>query len=350
MRSIFGGLFVLALCACFLKNAAAQQNLPIPEASQAASVSQTVGLTEITVRYHRPGVKGRAIWGGLVPYNEVWRAGANENTTISLSGPVRIGGKDLAAGTYGVHMIPTKENITVILSTNASSWGSYFYNEKEDALRLSVRPGQAPFQEWLSYQFNDITPSSVTLSLRWEKLEIPLLIEVDVPASVVKEARDVYLRGLGGFRWQGWQQAANYCSVHNVNLQEALAWADQSIRMNRNFSNLWVKGVLLEQTGQATEGERTKQEALLISDEASINVLGYQYFEGGNVERALELFTINVKKHPESWNAYDSLGEGYAAAGKTKEAIDAYSKALSMTSDEVQKVRIRTVLKGLGAK
>jgi len=337
------------LLAGLVMNAAAQQNLPLPEASPAASVTQTVGITEITVRYHRPGVKGRTIWGGLVPFDDVWRAGANENTTISFSGPVRFSGKEIAAGTYGLHMIPTKEECTVILSTNATSWGSYFYRQDEDALRVRVRPRPSPDQEWLSYQFNDLTPSSAVLSLRWAGLEVPMTIEVDVPASVVTQARDVYLRGLAGFSWQGWYQAASYCAMYAVNTQEALGWADRAIGMNRNFNTLWVKGVLLEQAGNKTEGDHTKQEAATLADEAAINALGYQYLGAGKLEGAIELFTANVRRYPDSWNVYDSLGEGYAAAGKTDLAITNYTKALTMTADETQKERIRKVLKGLGA-
>lgn len=341
---------MLSLLVVMTFNLYAQANLPIPDASPSASVTQTIGITDVTVTYHRPGAKGRTIWGGIVPYDQVWRAGANENTTIRFSGPVRFAGADLAAGTYGLHMVPTKSEFTIILSKNATSWGSYFYSKTEDALRVQVKPRKASPQEWLCYRFEDLKASSATLSLSWGELEIPMLIEVDVPSSVIRNAREVYLRGPAGFGWQGHYQAANYCAMNGVNLEEAMSWADRSIQANRNFSNLWVKGLLQEKLGKAAEGKKTKEEALLLADESAVNALGYQYLQGGSVEEALALFVINVEKYPGSWNTYDSLGEGYAVAGKTTLAIENYSKALGMVADEAQKSRIQQVLKGLQAK
>ncbi len=346
MKHILTALITCALSAPL----SAQQNLPTPQASPAASVSQTIGITEVTVSYHRPGAKGRKIWGGLVPYDAVWRAGANENTTISFSGPVLIGGKTITAGTYGLHMIPTPGEWTIIFSTNSTSWGSFSYDEREDAFRVTVKPRKAPRQEWLSYQFNDLASNGATLSLRWEELEIPLRIEVDVHAAVLQNARDVYLRGLARFGWQGWYQAANYCALNNVNLEEGIEWADRSIRMNRTFNNLWVKGVLLQKTGKTAEGTTAKEEALNLGTEVAINAMGYQYLLGGDTEEALALFKFNVEKFPDSWNVYDSLGEGYAAAGETKLAIEYYRKALSKVEAAAQQERIRQILQTLEGK
>jgi len=144
----------LFLCLLLLATAvSAQPSLTLPQASPRASVSQTVGLTEMTITYHRPAVNARKIWGGLVPYGEVWRAGANENTTISFSSPVTVGGKTLAAGIYGLHILPTEGNWTVILSTVSSAWGSFSYDSKEDAARVTVQPQPADVQERLSYSF-----------------------------------------------------------------------------------------------------------------------------------------------------------------------------------------------------
>lgn len=350
MSVVRSSVSILALLLGLAVRGQAQTDLPVPEASPAASVTQTIGTTEVTVTYHRPGAKGRTIWGGVVPYDQVWRAGANENTTIHFSGPVQFAGTTVAEGTYGLHMIPSKEKFTVILSKNATSWGSYFYSKAEDALRVQTKPRQTAFQEWLSYRFENLTEASATLSLSWGELEIPMLIEVDVPSAVVRHAREVYLRGPAGFGWQGRYQAANYCAMKGVNLEEAMSWADQSIQANRNFSNLWVKALLQEKLGRPAEGKKTKEEALSLANEAAINTLGYQYLQGGSVQEALTLFTINVQKYPESWNAYDSLGEGYAFAGKTALAIENYSKALSMVSDEAQKSRIQQVLTALKAK
>jgi hypothetical protein len=330
--------------------AVAQPAFPAPEASPAASVSQTLGITSISITYHRPGVKGRTVWGALVPYDAVWRAGANENTTITFSDPVTVQGKPLPAGTYGLHMIPAKGDWTVIFSKNATSWGSYSYQENEDALRVKTQPKPSPFQEWLNYQVDLTGPGAAVVSLRWEKLEIPFRVEVDVPATVLRKLRDEYLRGLARFTWQGWYQSANYCAANRVNLDEAMTWIDRSIRMNRDFNNLWVKADLLGLSGKESDAKKGKEEALALSNETAINALGYQYLGAGRTDAAIELFKINVEKYPDSWNVYDSLAEGYQTRGDTKLAIEYYSKALAKTTDETQKTRIRQTLNGLGAK
>ena len=144
----------------------AQENMPVPQPSPAATVKQTVGIAEIKIVYHRPGVKNRKIWGGLVPYGEIWRAGANENTIITFSHPVKVEGKDLPAGTYGLHMIPTEGSWTIVFSKNSTSWGAYFYKESEDAVRIPVKAAPAEYHEWLTYEFSDLTDSSAVFSLR----------------------------------------------------------------------------------------------------------------------------------------------------------------------------------------
>src|ERR1043166_5046939 len=158
-------LVIFGLCG----TVSAQSDLKLPDASQAAEVKQRIALTDITVKYHRPLVNGRKIWGGLVPYGKVWRAGANENTTIEFSDPVSIEGKPLAKGIYGLHMIPAENEWTIIFSKNATAWGSFTYNQAEDALRVTVKPRAADPEEALAYEVDDITPTSAVIALRWEK-------------------------------------------------------------------------------------------------------------------------------------------------------------------------------------
>jgi len=305
--------------------------MPAPQLSPAASVSQTLGITNITITYHRPAVKDRKVWGALVPYGDVWRAGANENTTISFADPVKIEGKDLPAGTYGLHMIPTKDAWTIIFSKNSTSWGSFFYDEKEDALRVTVNPEPAAFQEWLSYSFDDGTPHSVVASLRWEKLRVPIRIDCDVNTIVLQHARNVYLRGPAGFSWQGFSQAAAYCLQHEVDEDEGLAWIDKSIGVNENFSNLAVKSGLLDKLGKTKEAAEARQRALaLATTETQVNQLGYQYLGFGNLKEAVAVFKKNVAEHPGSWNVYDSLAEALARAGDKAAARENYTKALGM--------------------
>ncbi len=328
----------------------AQPQLPQPEASPAATVTQTVGITEITVSYHRPGVKGRDVWGGLVPYNEVWRAGANENTTISFSKAVTVGGKPLVAGTYGLHMIPTKGEWTVIFSKNSTSWGSYFYDETEDALRITTTPQPDAFREWLSYEFADLTDSSATLSLSWEKIRVPIAITTETRANVLAVARGEYLRGMAGFTWQGYNQAAQYALRNGGDLNEALKWADRSIGINQSFGNLRTKGLILVALGRSAEATPVFEKSMKIATEADINALGYAYMGQNKMKEAGEMFEKNVKDHPDSWNVYDSLAEFQQKSGDTKSAIQNYEKALKRVPDEGNRKRITDTLQKLGQK
>src|SRR5216684_9349767 len=150
--------------------------LDLPRDSQHAKIIQRVGITDITINYHRPLVKGRKVWGGLVPYGQVWRAGANENTTIEFTDPVTIEGKPLPKGIYGLHMIPGESEWTVIFSKNSTSWGSYTYDPAEDALRVSVKAQPAEHREELIYDFEKLTPESTTVTLRWEKVAVPFKV------------------------------------------------------------------------------------------------------------------------------------------------------------------------------
>src|SRR5260221_6771173 len=219
--------------------------LRVPDASPEASASQTVGVTDIKLSYHRPAVNKRKVWGELVPWNEVWRAGANQNTTISFSSDVAVGGQKLAAGTYGLHMLPTEKDWTVIFSRMADAWGSFSYNPKEDAARITVTPQPADFQERLGYSFDDPTDTSVQAVMRWEMMKVVFPITVDTPQVVVASLRRE-LRGLPRFFWQGWNQAAAYCLRNNVNLDEALEWSNQSVATAETFTNLRTKAGLLE--------------------------------------------------------------------------------------------------------
>src|SRR5207237_10431618 len=176
------GVLVLMLCA--ITRVQSQTALDLPYASQAAQVKQRVGVTDITITYHRPVVNGRKIWGGLVPTGQVWRAGANENTTIEFSTPISVEGKALPAGTYGLHMIPTADTWTVIFSKMATAWGSYTYDQKEDALRVTVKPRPTEMEEALEYEFEDLKPDSATLTLKWEKIAVPVKIAVTADKTV----------------------------------------------------------------------------------------------------------------------------------------------------------------------
>jgi len=325
----------------------AQQNLTTPQVSQQASVSQRIGLTDIVVNYHRPAVNKREVWGALVPYDQVWRAGANENTTISFSTEVTVENNKVAAGTYGLHMIPTKNSWTIIFNKDNAAWGSFFYNQANDAVRFTVTPINSEFQEWLSYSFEGLSANSTTLSLKWEKLSIPIKIDVDVNKTVI-ESMEKELTSLPGFFWQGWNQIATYALTNNYNLDKASLWVDRSIGINKNLTNMMTKSLILESLGKPQEAENTKKEAFALpgNDETQINALGYQLMGIGKTEEALKVFEKNTVDHPDSWNVWDSLAEGLLTKGDKVKAKQLYEKALGMAPDN-QKDRIKGIISSI---
>jgi hypothetical protein len=339
---------VLVLVAAM--SASAQQQFPQPQPSPAAKVSQTIGVSTVTVTYHRPAVKGRTVWGDLVPYGEVWRAGANENSTVTFSHDVTVEGKALPAGTYGLHMIPTTGAWTVIFSRNATSWGSYYYQQEEDALRVTVTPLTDSHCESLVYEFSDLTDTDGTLSLRWEKVRVPMKLAFRTNAIVLDFLRSEYLRGIPGFGWQGYNQAAQFCLRNNIELPQALAWADRSIALQENFTNIRTKAGILETTGKHQEAKALYDRSMKFATEVDINLLGYQMMNAGKMDDALALFRKNVKDYPDSWNVYDSLAEGLEKSGDIKGAVTNYEKALTKVGDEQNKQRITGTLTRLQSK
>ena len=342
LQFLIGSLFLLFTFSLF-----AQQNLTLPGASQYATVMQQVGLTDIKIDYHRPGVKRRQIWGVLVPYNQVWRAGANQNTTISFSNDVIIAGQNVPAGTYGLHMIPTKGDWTIILSRDYRAWGSFFYNEGNDLLRFTAKPLSSDFHEWLMYSFDEVTPNSTTASLNWDKLKIPFKIEIDLHKQILEDMA-IQLTGLPGFFWQGWNQAAMYCYTNTIDLEQGLKWAERSISINKTAANTYTKALILADLNKGLESAELKTEAFTSASEVDINNLGYQIMNGGKIDDAIEVFQKNTELNPNSWNVWDSLAEAYMNKGDKKLAIQNYTKALGM-APENQKDRIKGTLAQLGA-
>jgi hypothetical protein len=318
--------------------------LKAPDASPAATVTQTVGLSELKVSYHRPAVTGRKIWGALVPYGEVWRAGANENTTVSFSTAVKVAGKPLRAGTYGLHMIPTASDWTVIFSNMAVAWGSFSYDPKEDALRVTVRPQTTEAsEERLAYAFDDPSETHTQLVLRWEKVKVAIPIEVDTPAIVMASMRNE-LRGVARFFWQPWNQAAQYWVLHGGNMDEAQKMADRSFNMNATFGNTMTRAAILDRKGDRKTATELRGKALAGANENELNQYGYQLLAQKKLPEAIAIFQKNVAAHPASWNVHDSLGEAFLAQGDRKAAKDSYSKALSLVKDNAQKKRIEHTL------
>lgn len=219
--------------------------IEVPRISPHASVSQTVGTTKITIDYHRPGVKGRTIWGALLPWDKPWRMGANEATTITFSDPVKIGGKDVPAGTYSFFAIPGRDKWTLIINKDPKQWGAFGYDQAKDQVRLDVTPVPAPHTEWMRFSIDPVSPSSAVVNLNWEKVNIPMTVEVDVPKIVWTNID----KGLN----ESYVAAANYSLETGQRLDEGLSWIDRSIQAGENVFNLWIKSRLLQKLGRSRE-------------------------------------------------------------------------------------------------
>jgi hypothetical protein len=274
--------------------------LNLPRVSQHARSSQRIGITDIAIDYHRPLVSGRKIFGGLQAYGKVWRAGANENTTFEVSDPVTIDGHPLTKGTYGLHMIPGESSWIIIFSKNSTSWGSFTYDQAEDALRVNVVPRTIQNQEALSYDFDDPKPDSVMVTMRWETVSVPFKIEVDTP-RLVEESLRKQLRGRAQFEWQPWTEAANYLLNSKLSPESALKYADRSIENEDRFENEITKANALKVLGRVDEAHAAHDKAIGLGKQSQVHDFGRTLQTQGRYDEALEFFRDNIKKDPNSW-------------------------------------------------
>lgn len=348
MKRRITSAFALLLVGVF----AVAQNLTLPRPSQYAEVTQRVGISDVTIAYHSPGKNGRQIWGGVVQYDQIWRAGANENTTITFSHDAKIEGASVKAGTYGLYMLPKDiENFRVVLSKYAKSWGSNAPAESDIVAIVDVKTHEIPSQDWLSYNFINRSGNDVTAELRWDNVAIPFDLSFDVPAIVIENAR-AELKGPAGFSWRGYMQAANFCLQNDTNLEEAMTWIDQSISMSSGFSNLQVKAGLLAKEGKTVESKKVMDEALPTANAFQLNQYGYQLLNDGDTKKAIEVFTMNVKKNPDHqfiWGFTDSLGEAHLKDGNKKLALKYYKEARKL-APEGQYAYLDGVIKGIEGK
>ncbi|MFA6956243.1 MAG: DUF2911 domain-containing protein [Thermoanaerobaculia bacterium] len=250
----------LTLAVCFLALAfplAAQ--IETPQASQSSSVTQTIGTTKITVEYHRPGVKGRQIWGGLVPYDTPWRMGANEATTLTVSDAVMVEGKALPAGKYSFFAIPGKEKWTLIINKDPEQWGAYGYDQAKDALRSDVKPAEAHYTEWMRFTIDPASPTSANVTMNWEKIAVSMKVDVDVKSIVWKNVDKTLATSYGS--------AAGWALDSGERLDEGLAWIDKSIAISgENMFNLWTKARILHKMGRAKDAVPVMEKSLKMAE------------------------------------------------------------------------------------
>jgi hypothetical protein len=266
MRKSLYFLFATVVALAFSPIARAQQ-LDLPRPSPKATVSQTVGLTEVSITYCRPSVRGRVIWGGLVPYDQVWRTGANEATTITFSDDATIEGTKLPAGTYGLFTIPGKDEWTVIFNKGAKQWGAYEYKQTEDALRIKVKPQPAEFHELLTFSFPAVSAESAQVALTWEKLQVTFTLKVDTIDKVLTVARKAVAEGKPD-DWRTPYRAAAFCLDNNVALGEAKAWLDKSVAVKETMYNLAGQARLLAMEGKKAEAIALAQKAIAVGKAA----------------------------------------------------------------------------------
>jgi tetratricopeptide (TPR) repeat protein len=330
----------------------AQAVIRLPERSPQASVGQTLGVTDISIAYHRPAVNKRKIWGGLVPYGVLWRAGANENTTISFSTPVKVEGQPLSAGTYGLYLIAGPTQWTVVLSKFAGDWGTYNYDPSEDAGRVSVTPQVVnENQERLAYTFDDLTNASVVASMRWEKLRVPVKIEVDLPATVRASMRNE-LRSGKHWSSDAWTAAARW-ELRNGDADTALKYADNALDMGVTSGALRTKAAVLEKKGDTKGAAELRERAKQIANDAEI--IGYTadgLLNDKKYDEAISYLTTYLRAHPNSphaWRAYAYLGQVYGEKGDQVKAREAFDKAMAAARDATDRAEIQDFVNTLGA-
>lgn len=329
-----------------------------------AAVSERIGLTDVTIHYDRPAVKGREgkIWGELIHKGFIdqqfgsskaapWRAGANECTTIEFSTPVTIEGKDLPAGKYGFFIAYDPTNSIIIFSKNSVAWGSYYYNEKEDALRVQVKPVSLDKSvERLRYEFMDQTENTATIALIWEKLMIPFKVEVNYKQTQIESFRNE-LQGQQGFTWTGWDQAARWCADNNINLEQALQWTDSSTGPffggEKNFQAWATRASVLEKLNRGNEAADIMKKALSFGNTLDIHLYGRQLLAQKKSKEALDVFKFNYNKNPKDFTTLVGMARGLSANGDLKGALKYANLALPLAPDEQNKKSVETIIQKL---
>jgi len=362
MKKLHAFAIAVSLSCLFALRAHSQElselSMPPNGDNSHAAVSQWIGPVKITIDYHSPNVHGGGgadrtghIWGELIQYGLFddgfgpskampWRAGANENTTISFSHDVKIEGKDLKAGTYALFLELDKTGPwTWIFSNNSTGWGSYQYDPKNDALRVQVNPEPAPYTEFMTFAFDERRPASAVAFLQWELKRIAFKVSVPNVNELYAAEMRKELQAWPGFNYRNWQTAAQFCADNKVNLDEALVWADKAIHEpfrgaaigHEDFSTLQTKAAVLQAMGRQPDADAIMDKALQIPGTEAMPIHSYavRLIAAGRSARALEVFKLNQQLHPdEKFVTYVGLARGYTAVGDKPNAIKYWEIAL----------------------
>lgn len=356
-------LLVMLGC-CMVAKSFSQTLTTLPSGgNKKAMVGERIGLTDVVIHYDRPGVKGRdgKIWGQLIPAgftdqgfgsskSAPWRAGANENTTIEFSNDVMIEGKPLKAGKYGFFVAYDSTESTANFSNNSTSWGSFYYDDKEDALRVKVKPVRTDRKvEWLKYEFTNETENAATIALEWENLMIPIKVETDYVKDQLASFRKE-LRTDKGFTWQTWDQAAQWSLQHNINLEQALQWSDSATGNNFGGNNQFqpksTKAQILARLGRGADADAIMKEALPLASMQELHGYGRSLIAQKRPKEAMEVFQMNYNKHPKEFTTHIGMTRGYSANGDYKNALK-YAQLALPISDVQNKKNIETMIEKL---
>ncbi len=331
--------------------------LNIPQVSPKVKVSQRLGVTDITINYSSPALRGRDVWNNsnIIPQGGnpiAWRAGANMGTTIEFSTDVLVEGQLLKAGIYGFHIIPKNDTYTLLFAHNHDQWGSYYLDKEKDiSLKVTVQPESCAKSEQLDYEFLNRTENSLVVGLEWGEKRIPFKVEVDLNTTVVESFRSE-LRGINTYHWQAWNDAALWCLNHNTNLEEALEWANRSINggyggfaADKNITNMSTKIRLLRKLNKTEEVKNTVAEAKKL-DATVYEANGFSRFllQNGFYQDALEYCNISLKSNPDIWFLELNRGLSQYFLNNKKAALKDARKALKTTPEQYQS-RLNEIIK-----
>jgi tetratricopeptide (TPR) repeat protein len=337
----------------------AQLDLPPGGNNPRAMISEEVGITSITIKYSRPDVNKREgkIWGegNLVTYGfstqsfisnkntAPWRAGANENTLITFEHDVKIEGQPLKAGTYSLNMAMSADNATLIFNTQTEAWGSFYYDEKYDALRVNVKPAALDKSvEYLKYEFIQHNEKYCVIAMQWEKLSVPFKVDVDADNIVLARIREE-LTSRKGFTPALILQATQFCFNKNINLEEALQWSRRAIDGvggQKTYITLRNLATAYEKLNRLPQADSTMNEALTIATANQYTAYGRQLITQKRADKAMEVFTANKKRYGDVFGVNNGLMSGYSAKGDFKNAIKYAEKAMAQAPNEATKKQL----------
>jgi hypothetical protein len=347
--------------------------LPPSGGNERGTVTQHIGPVVVSIDYSSPHVhspqgqdrRGK-IWGALVPFGMAnlgfgtckecpWRVGANENTTFTTSNDIQVNGSTLPAGTYALFAIPQQDEWTWIFSKNHTSWGSFFYDPSEDALRVKAKPQKAEYREVLTFDFTERKGDHATVAMKWEELAVPIDITIPNAADLYVATIGNELRNSPGFNDTSWQQAARY-ALDNKHPVEGLQWAERSVNPaggigRKNFTNLMTLADAQEANGKIADAAKSREAAMNDPSATVFDLHGYgrQLITSGKKDEALKVFQLNAKRNPGVWPTNGGLARGYSATGNYAEALKYAKLALAQAPDEGNRKNLENFIKKLEA-